>query len=398
MVSPSTLHAAIHRLHVLQIVGNAIVGGMETSVERLVERLPRERFDVTVLCPFESPFTDRLRTLGADVVMATITDEPSWHAIQIAGALVHSTAVDVIQSHLPNAHVLAGIVGSLTGKPVLATIHGRQLSPLDLEVHRLAGSHLAVVCRHSYLHALGCGVAPGRLHLVPNGVDTTAFAPGRPRFGPLRKTFGIADAPVVGFVGRLSWEKGPDVFLRTALTVHATRPDAHFIVVGEGPMRAQLASFIDRYKLAGCTHLLGAQTDMPAVLAETDVIVSSSRSEAMPLAVLEAMAAGLPVVACKVGGVADLVQHGITGWLANGDDHEGLASRVLDLLDCAALRRTAGAAARDRAVNSFDIATSVGATMTLLEQLARPGASIAGTLRRHPSDHRHDNVAAPYPL
>ena len=95
------------RTHVLQIVGNAIVGGMENYVVRLIERLPRDRYGVSVLAPFESVFTDRLRECGADVFITQVTDEPSWQSIQLASALIQSRAVDVIQSHLPNAHVLA---------------------------------------------------------------------------------------------------------------------------------------------------------------------------------------------------------------------------------------------------------------------------------------------------
>ena len=371
MATTTVLPATGSRLHVLQIVGNAIVGGMETCVERLVERLPPQRVGVTALCPFESPFTDRLRELGADVVIATITDEPSWHAIQLACSLVRASAVDVIQTHLPNAPVLGGIVGRHVDKPVLATIHGRALTALDLEVHRAASTHLAVVCRHSHLHALGVGVHPKHLHLVPNGVDTDVFAPRDRRPGMLRARFGIAaDVPLVGFVGRLSWEKGPDVFLRVALAVHLARPDAHFMLIGEGPMQAQLASFVSRFDLGGHVHFAGMQSTMPAVFGELDVVVSSSRSEAMPLAVMEAMASGLPLVACKVGAVPDLVQHGVTGWLADEGDAEGLAARVVDLLDDSALRVGAGRAGRQRAIERFALSSHVAQTYGLLTRLA----------------------------
>ena len=372
-MSTTSIHAAAHRLHVLQVVGNAIVGGMETCVARLLERLPPDRFRVSVLCPFESPFTESLRGFGADVMIASLTEEPSWQSIQLACALVHANGIDVIQSHLPNAHVLAGIVGRLVDKPVLATIHGRQLTSIDLEVHRAAGTHLAVVCRHSQLHALGVGAVANRLHLVPNGVDTEVFAPGAHRAGALRAQFGIgADAPIVGFVGRLSWEKGPDVFLRTALAVHASCPDARFVLVGDGPMRQHLETFVARFGLSAYVHLAGTQSDMPRVLGEFDVLVSSSHSEAMPLAIMEAMASGLPVVATRVGGVADLLDNGVTGWLANDGDFEGLATRVVDLLRDDTLRLTAGRAARARACSHFPIAANVDRTAALLTRLAQP--------------------------
>jgi glycosyltransferase involved in cell wall biosynthesis len=358
------------RTHVLQIVGNAIVGGMENYVVRLVERLPRERYGVSVLAPFESPFTDRLRGFGADVFITQVTDEPSWQSIQLASALIQSRAVDVVQSHLPNAHVLAAIAGRLTGTPVLATVHGRALTTLDIEVQRLAGSHLAVVCRQSYFQALGVGIDARHVHFIPNGVDVERFRPQHSRTGALRTRFAIAaDVPLVGFVGRLSAEKGPDLFLRAALSVRAQCPDAQFVLVGEGAMLKQLQLFARRFAIADAVHFAGSQEDMPAVFNELDVVVSSSLSEAMPLAVMEAMASGVPVVACKVGGIPDLVEHGVTGWLADEGDCDELATRVADLIQDGALRSAAGLAARARAVARFALDQSIEATARLFAQL-----------------------------
>jgi glycosyltransferase involved in cell wall biosynthesis len=363
------------RTHVLQIVGNAIVGGMENCVARLVERLPRQRFGVSVLAPFESPFTDRLREAGADVITTAITDEPSWQSIQLTSALIQSRAVDLIQSHLPNAHVLAALAGQLTGRPVLATVHGRAVTTLDIEVQRLAGSHLGVVCRHSYFQALGVGVDPRHVHFIPNGVDTEHFRPRGARVAALRARFGIAaNTPLVGFVGRLSVEKGPELFLRAALSVRAQCPEAEFALIGEGPMLKSLQTFCYRFGLADTVHFAGAEDDMPRAFNELDVVVSSSHSEAMPLAVMEAMACGVPVVACKVGGIPDLVANGVTGWLVDAGDCDGLATRIAELIDDEGQRRAMGVAARERAVSRLSLDQSVEATMRLYAQLTEQPA------------------------
>ena len=97
-------------------------------------------------------------------------------------------------------------------------------------------------------------------------------------------------------------------------------------------MLKQLQVFARRFGIADAVHFAGSQDDMPAVFNELDVVVSSSLSEAMPLAVMEAMASGVPVVACKVGGIPDLIEHGVTGWLAPEGDYDELATRVVDLL------------------------------------------------------------------
>ena len=136
-------------------------------------------------------------------------------------------------------------------------------------------------------------------------------------------------------------------------------------------MHPQLLRFITQFDLASAVHLAGMQTDMPAVLNELDVLVSASRSEAMPLAVMEAMASGVPVVATRVGGIPDLVQHGVTGWLADNGDYEGLASRVIDLLRDEAMRVQAGMQARRRALERFDLTEGASATAALLSRLAQ---------------------------
>jgi glycosyltransferase involved in cell wall biosynthesis len=371
------------RTHILQIVGNAIVGGMENYVVRLVERLPRDRFGVSVLAPFESRCTDQLREAGAEVFITQVTDEPSWQSIQLATSLVQSRSVDVLQAHLPNAHVLAGLAGRLTNRPVLATIHGRAVSTLDIEVQKLAGSHLAVVCRQSYFQALGVGIDPRHVHFVPNGVDSERFRPLRVRDGALRTRFGIApETPLIGFIGRLSPEKGPDLFLRMAVSVRAQCPTAEFILVGDGAMFGQLQTFARRFGIGDAVHFADSQSDMPAVFHELDLVVSSSLSEAMPLAVMEAMASGLPVVACKVGGIPDLVAHGLTGWLADKGDYETLAAHVVDLLENDAVRLAAGAAARERAVARMGLDRGIETTIRLFSQLAgqRSDARRFGTL------------------
>ena len=358
------------RIHVLEVIGNAIVGGMETYVERLVENLPRERFAVTALCPFDSPFTERLRARDIEVLVTPMPDDPPWSSIQMTCAMVKAGAIDLLHAHLPNAHVLAGIVGRLTGKPVLATLHGHRVGVLDLEVHRSAGTHLSVVCRQSYFHALGLGVSAGQLSCNPNGVDTDAFQPrARPADG-LRAKLGIpASAKVVGFLGRLSPEKGPDVFLRAALLAQSRLADTHFVFIGDGPLAPTLRESIVRFKLGGRVHLAGLQRNVATVLNDIDVLVSSSHSEAMPLAVMEAMASGLPVVATRVGGVPDMIAHGESGWLVAPNDFEEIAARLHQILGTPGELARMSTAARRRAVEKMALSESIDRMAALMTRL-----------------------------
>lgn len=344
------------RIHVLEVVGNAIVGGMERWVEHLVARLPHSHFAFTVLCAFDSPFADRLRAQEVEVLIAPMSDDPPWTSVQMATALVASGGIDLLHAHLPNAHVLAGLAGRLSGKPVLATIHGWRLSTLDLEVHRAVGSHLSVVCRQSYFHALGLGVSAGQLSCDPNGVDTTVFQPRPAGAAGLRRALGLEEhVPLVGFVGRLSPEKGPEVFVHAALLLRSLCPQAHGVLIGEGAMEAELRRQIRQLGLEGHVHLAGLRHDMPAVYNDLDLLVSTSHSEAMPLALMEAMASGLPVVATRVGGVPDLVAHGRTGWLAAPGDFADIAAHVAGVLGDAAQHQRMARLGRQRAVERLNL-------------------------------------------
>ncbi len=358
------------RIHVLEVIGNAIVGGMETYVERLVENLPPERFAITALCPFESPFTERLRSRDIEVLVTPMPDDPPWSSVQMTCAMIKAGAIDLLHAHLPNAHVLAGIAGRLTGKPVLATLHGHRVGVLDLEVHRNAGTHLSVVCRQSYFHALGLGISAGQLSCNPNGVDTEAFRPRpRPADG-LRAALGIpASGKVVGFLGRLSPEKGPDVFLRAALLSQAKLADTHFVFVGDGPLAPQLRESIARFRLEDRVHLAGLRRDIASVLNDIDVLVSSSHSEAMPLAVMEAMASGLPVVATRVGGVPDMIDQGESGWLVAPNDFEEIATRLQQILGTPGELARMSAAARQRAVEKMALSDTVERMAALMTRL-----------------------------
>ncbi|AKJ30538.1 glycosyltransferase [Caldimonas brevitalea] len=360
------------RTHVLQIVGNAIVGGMETYVFRLIERLPPERFRVTVLCPWESQVSEQLRQLGVEVLVVPMPDDPPWASIQTTSAIIKSHAVDVLHAHLPNAHLLGALAGRLTQTPVLTTIHSRQLAICDVEAHRLAGTHLSVICQYTYFQALTLGVTAAQLHVIPNGVDTDIFKPAKVREGPLRCRLGIAaETPLVGFIGRLSWEKGPESFLRAALIAHHQRPDLHFVLVGDGPMQSQCRTFIENFGMGAYAHLAGLQVDMPAVYPELDLVVSTSHSEAMPLALMEAMACGLPIVATRVGGVPEMVQHGLTGALHNPGDFDGIGAQIARLLNQPDTLAAMGQRARQRAESQFSLADSVARTGELLARLAQ---------------------------
>lgn len=362
---------AERRIHVLEVIGNAIVGGMERYALNLVRQLPSDRFHVTCVCPFESAFTRTLRETGSTVFITPLYDDPPWRSMQLAVEVVHRQQIDLIHAHLSNAHVLAGLTGCLTRTPVVATMHGMQVPTLDLGVSRMTGTHLIVVCQEAYTQALGTGVPPERLTLIPNGVDTQVFTPERSGES-FRLRFDVpVEAPVIGFVGRLAWEKGPDNFLRVANLVHRTRPDVHFVMVGEGAMERELLPIIEQFDLEANVHMAGLCTNIAEAYAAFDIVAMTSRSEGMPFALLEAMACGRPVVSTNVGGVIELIEAGSTGVLVDAGDWEEMAATLLRLLDRPARLEQMGQAGRNRVEEFYDFRTSVRLTTELFQRLVK---------------------------
>lgn len=360
------------RLNVLEIVGNAIMGGMERHVEMLIRHLPPERFRVTCLLPYESPFTAILRQLGCDVWITRMDDDPPWRSIQFAVELIRQYHIDLVHGHMPRAHVLAGLAGTITKRPVVATLHTQNVPGQDLGISRTTNTHLITVCQSSYCQALALGVPPERVTLIPNGVDTTIFAPKSD--GPhFREKLSIpVAAPLVGFVGRLAMEKGPDLFVQMAEYVHRHRPDVHFAIVGDGLMENELTEMIQNRGLQNCVHMAGPHTEMASVYSSFDLCAVTSRSDAVPLALLEAMACGRPVVAMSVGGVAEGVEHSTTGFVVGLGDWVAHGNMILGLLSHPDRIQGMGQAGRARVEQYFNIHDNIQQTTKLFERLVQP--------------------------
>ncbi|TPM95033.1 glycosyltransferase family 4 protein [Mesorhizobium sp. B2-1-3A] len=315
------------RLHILEVLGNAIIGGMENYVRNLAANLSADEFRVSVVCPFESALTDSLRAAGRDVYIAPLRDDPPWRSIELICTLVRETGVDLIHAHLMNAHTVAAIAGRLSGIPVVATLHGMSLQPQEISVARTTGSHTIVVCREAWSQALAVGLPFESVSLVPNGIDLSVYHPLSAEPGEFRQSIGVGPTDkLVGFVGRLAWEKGPDKFIKAAEFILQQRPEVHFAVIGTGSMEQNLLALVRQHGLAARIHMVGLVRDPSRIYPALDVLLHTSRADAMPLTILEAMASGVPVVAIGVGGIPEIVAAGETGILVGTAEWPGIVS------------------------------------------------------------------------
>lgn len=271
---------------------------------------------------------------------------------------------DVLQAHwvIPNGPV-AAVVARLRGLPLVLSMHGSDVfvaarHPLLGWVAHFcfrAADRVTACSEDLRERALGLGAVPRRTHLVPYGVDPCAFAPVAGAPARLRTRLGLPpDGQIVFTLGRLVYKKGFEYLIGAAPAILARHPNAHIYIAGTGDLRGALQEQVGRLGVAAHVHLPGkvAHDEVPAYLAGCDVFVLPSvvdrngNVDGLPNTLLEAMAAGCPVVASNVAGVPLAVQDGRDGLLVPPADSGALAAAVSTLLADPTLRGRFGAAAR----------------------------------------------------
>jgi glycosyltransferase involved in cell wall biosynthesis len=212
------------------------------------------------------------------------------------------------------------------------------------------------------------GVPEAKVVDVGAGIDVPRFASAR-RDAHLAASLGLEGGPVVGIVAKLSPVKGHDRFLHAAALVARERPDARFLVVGDGPLRRGLDEMTRGLGISSRVVFAGAREDVPSLLALMSAFVLSSVSEGSPNAVMEAMAAGVPVVATDVGGVAAVVGNSGAATLVPPGGADELARGVLGVLSDPAAAAAMGAAGRREAAERHDVGAVVRRVENMFEAL-----------------------------
>ncbi|MBN1977594.1 MAG: glycosyltransferase family 4 protein [Anaerolineae bacterium] len=360
------------RTPVLHIITRLIVGGAQENTMLTAALLDPGRYAVDVI---SGPQTGSEGSLIEDVRArgVPLTIEPALvreiHpakdllAVVRLARFIRRGRYAIVHTHSSKAGILGRWAARLAGAPVIVhTVHGwghherqhpivRRFYILLEKVTQRVTDKLIVVSPRNIEKGLADGIAaPAKYVTVRSGIELDRFRrPARPR-EVVRAELSIPpDAPVVGMVTRLSPQKAPLDFVAAAAQVAARRPGAHFVVVGDGPLRAEVEARIAAAGLAARFRLTGLRRDVPDLLHSFDLFALSSLWEGLPRVLPQAMAAGLPVVATAVDGNAEAVEDGVNGLLTPPGDPAALASALLRLLDDPALAARLGAAGRERA-------------------------------------------------
>jgi glycosyltransferase involved in cell wall biosynthesis len=281
-------------------------------------------------------------------------------AARSVARLVRRRRPDIVHTHLAKAGALGRLAARRAGVPVVVhTYHGHVLegyfSGPVTATFVAAERRLAMWCDaliavsaavRDDLLDLGIG-RPDQWRVVPVGLELDDLMAKLPSRDKARRRLGLPDdGPVAGVVGRLVPIKDHVTFLEAAARVAGARPDVSFAVVGDGELRAELERRA-RGMLGDRIRFLGWVSDLPTLYAALDVVVLTSRNEGTPVSLVEAGAAGKPVVSTGVGGVRDVVRDGVTGLLAPREDAAAVGAAVLRLLNDPSTATRMGAAGRD---------------------------------------------------
>ncbi len=304
---------------------------------------------------------------------------------------IRQLRIEIVHSYNFYANVFAIPAAKLAGARVVASIRdmGVYLSPLKRRLQRTIcrlADQILVNASAIKDWLVADGYDGGRITMIPNGIDLTRF--DQPRMtGSIQRQFGLpVNAPLVGVVGRVTGFKGIEDFLRAAALVALRFSEAQFLIVGEGigrrptvqqdaNYRQELESLATQLGLQDRVVFTGFRSDVEQIFADLSISVQPSLSEGLSNVLLESMAAGLPVVATRVGGASQAVQDGLNGLLVHSGDPDSLAGAICRLLADPTFANRLGKAARRSVAERFSITRLAASTSQFYESLLQRTSS-----------------------
>ncbi|MDY6913650.1 MAG: glycosyltransferase [Planctomycetota bacterium] len=368
----------MRRLHVCQLITELAPAGAERCVYELARRLDGRRFDVQVVSLRGGAVADRLHACGVKVSVLGVRGR--WDLLKLATltSILRRERIDLLHTHLFHADLAGRPAAYLASVPhIVHTVHvaeGR-FRPWQFAAARLlAGCCDRIICVSESVrsfHARRSGLPLRRYSVVPNGIDAAAFARDEAARSRLRAQWGVGpDEILLAAVGRLDRQKGTDVLLAAMEQLTARKWGGKLVLAGDGPERRIVENFIAHTDCGKKVRLLGFVDDVQGLLSAADIFVMPSRWEGWPLALAEAMAAQLPIVASDAPGICDVLVDGQTGLMVLPEDAAALAKAIERLAGDAELRTRLAQAARREVVQKHSIEKNIARHEEIYEEVA----------------------------
>ncbi|MBU1486729.1 glycosyltransferase family 4 protein [bacterium] len=343
------------KIKILLLIARLNIGGPALQVIDLTKLLDKEKFESFLVAGLEGKDEgNMLRLSGEEEVKPVIVTElgreisllDDLKAFIKLFFLIRRERPDIVHTHTAKAGTLGRLAAKLAGTPIIIhTFHGHifhgYFSPLKTKIFLLIERFLSLFttriiaispAQRKEILELGIGNKK-KVVCIPLGFDLSGFLNCQEKRGELREELGLSkDHLLIGIIARLVPIKGHAYFFEAAKMILDEVKAARFIVVGDGELREELKGLTKRLKIEDKTFFLGFRSDLDRIYADLDLIVLSSLNEGLPTAIIEAMASAKPVVATRVGGVADLIEDGVNGILVPPKSSSKLASACLEVL------------------------------------------------------------------
>jgi glycosyltransferase involved in cell wall biosynthesis len=364
------------------------VGGAETLLLNLIRQMDRVNFLPEVVCLKEpgelGPTVAELAPVHSRLIANKWDVRVLW---RLARLFSRRQTDAVITVGAGDKMFWGRLAAKLAGVPVICSaLHSTGwpdgVGGLNRLLTRITDGFIAVASEHARF-MIECEKFPAdRVFMIPNGVDTTRFVPDSSRRNWLRSELCISEqSKIVGIVAALRSEKNHLQFVEAAELVVKHHEDTHFVVVGDGPERPTIDAAIDQRNMRKNFHLLGSRSDTEKIVAGLDLFCLTSRNEANPVSILEALSCGVPVVAPKVGSIHETVVDGKTGYLTEPLSAESTSSRLSQLLADVDLAKRFGMNGRSLVVDHWSLNNMVKGYQDLVEQLYNRAADKNGRPR-----------------
>jgi len=347
------------KIKVMEIIREAY-GGMKEHYVMLLKGLRQRGFDVLALCNFSQPVMEELKNAGVEVYPFVIPGEVQFcrdiRRTMMISSVIKEYKADVVHCHGYKAGVVGRLAGMLAGCPRVYTVHNFIL-PMAMPAKRwVLGKVECVLSRYTQgiitvSHALkeelvqNCRIPAGKIHVVHNGIPFyNSLNTGDTDFDHnLRRRLNIeTDTILVGTVARLIPSKGIDYLLDAIPLVINHIKNVHFVVMGSGPHEQKLVRKALQLGIQDNITFLGYVNDIRNYINALDIFVLPSLSEGLGISVIEAMAAGKPVIATRVGGIPEIVNHDDNGYLVPPSDARELAMAIIYLAANPQIRKDYG--------------------------------------------------------
>jgi len=355
-------------MRIAELVNNLELGGAERMLADLSIELRARGHYVHVIClRGEGPLAEPLRQKGINVSSLNKSSTASLPIVRKLGSVLLAQNIEVLHTHNPLVHHYGVVAGWRAGvRALVSTLHGpgnldELRSRILYDVCCLGTSRVVSVCEslERRVHA-STSIAWRRSTVIPNGIDMDRFLAVSPRESAEPFTFGT--------VGRLAPVKDHANLLKAFRLVLERYPASRLEILGDGPLREELRAISCSLRIDGQVGFHGASLDVPGFLGKLNAFVLASLYEGLPITMIEAMAAGLPVVGTEVGGISEMVKGSGCGWLSPPGRPELLANALCGAIESND-RRQLGEAGRSFARNRYSLKTMTDSYERLFAEL-----------------------------